>query len=83
MLEALSREIRSGYPEELLYTYDLAVVIKTLESMKETGSLERRIGVKSVDSKCKEDKSDYWGLKYWKGYNSKQVSGSCVKKGYW
>ena len=35
MLEELSREIRSGYPEELLYTYDLAVVIKTLESMKE------------------------------------------------
>ena len=38
VLEALSREIRSGCPEELLYADDLAFVSETLEGLK--GRLE-------------------------------------------
>ena len=40
VLEALSREIRSGCPEELLYADDLAFVSETLEGLK--GRLEVR-----------------------------------------
>ena len=36
--EALSREIKSGYPEELLYADDLALVCETHEGLK--GRLE-------------------------------------------
>ena len=38
VLEALSREIRSGCPEELLYADDLAFVSETLQGLK--GRLE-------------------------------------------
>ena len=34
MLEGLSREIRSGFSEELLFADDLALVIETFESPK-------------------------------------------------
>ena len=34
VLEALSREIRSGWPEELLHADDLALVSETLEGLK-------------------------------------------------
>ena len=35
MLQALSREIRSGCPEELFYADDLTLVDETLEGLKE------------------------------------------------
>ena len=38
VLEVLSREIKSGYPEELLYADDLALVCETHEGLK--GRLE-------------------------------------------
>ena len=42
LLEALSREIKSGCPEELLYADDLGLVTETLEGLK--GRLERLKG---------------------------------------
>ena len=47
VLEALSRKIKAGCLEELLYADDFALI-----SEREKGSLKRRIGVKSVESKC-------------------------------
>ena len=38
VLEILSREIRLGYPEELLYSDDLALVSETYEDLE--GRLE-------------------------------------------
>ena len=45
VLEALSRETRSGYPEELLYIDDLALVCGTEREIK-------NLEVKWVESKC-------------------------------
>ena len=42
----LSREIKSGCPEELHCADDVALVSETLEGLKETESLERGIGVR-------------------------------------
>ena len=46
ILKALSREIRPGSPEELLYGDDLAIIDETIEGLRKTRSLERSIGVK-------------------------------------
>ena len=53
-MEVLSREIRSGCPEELLYAGDLVVVSETLEGLKRR--LEAWKGAR-VESKY-EDKND-------------------------
>ena len=54
VMEVLSREIRSGCPEELLYAGDLVVVSETLEGLKRR--LEAWKGAR-VESKY-EDKND-------------------------
>ena len=59
VLEALSREVGSGWPEKLLYVNDLALVNKT-RSKREARSLEGSIGGKRFVTKCKEDKNDDW-----------------------
>lgn len=52
VLEALSREINSGCPDEVLYADDLALVKESLDFERETGSLERSSGVKRVKNEC-------------------------------
>ena len=59
VLEALSREIRPGCPEELLYTDRLALVSETIEGLKgKIGSMERSTEAKRIESKCYKDKKD-------------------------
>ena len=58
-LEALSREIRSGPPEYLLYVDDVTLVSETLEgSENDIRNLERSFGVKRVENKCRDNKND-------------------------
>ena len=51
---ALSRQIRTRWPEELLYADDLALISEIFDDLKGRllRSLERRTGIKRVDSKC-------------------------------
>ena len=50
VLEALTREIRLGLPQELLYADDLGLVSITLECLKrETKSLDRSVRFKRVE----------------------------------
>ena len=55
-VESTYREVRSGFPEELIYAHYLTLVTETLEGFKKSkehwkGRLERSIEVKRVTSK--------------------------------
>ena len=52
VLEALSREFRSGVPWEDLYADDLVIIAESLEAL----DLERSNGEEGTESKCRKDK---------------------------
>ena len=56
MLEALSREFRSGVPWEDLYADDLVIIAESLEKCVRRLDLERSNGEERTKSKCRKDK---------------------------
>ena len=57
VLEALSREFRSGVPWEDLYANDLVIITELLEGLcQEALDLERSNGEERTESKCRKDK---------------------------
>ena len=64
VLEALSREFRSGVPWEDLYADDLVIIAELLEEcvrIQEALDMERNNGEERTESKCRKDKDhDLW-----------------------
>ena len=57
VMEALFREIRSGYPEKLLYTDDLTLVSETFEGPKgRLGAWKGDLGSKGLRVNVKKTK---------------------------
>ena len=59
VLKALAREVRLGYPEELLWCWWFYISYRVIGGLERvTRSMKRSTEFKRVDSKCNKDEND-------------------------